>query len=114
MLFPTKPSELATMHTRWLTPLQNDVLLVAAMPQIFTWPERWVAPSARQDAIAWGLVRRGLLHELPKIPGGYEATPLGQEVAALLIAADLTQLEQEAWGMGHEDNEILRKARKFI
>jgi len=100
MLVPAVSIELVTMHARWLTPLQNDVLLVAAMPQIYEWPERWVAQSARQDAIAWGLVRRGLLRELPKIPGGYEATPLGQGVASLLIADDLAQIERDAMAIG--------------
>jgi hypothetical protein len=100
MLIPTASPEPVTTHARWLTPLQNDVLLVAATPQLYGWPERWVAPSVRQDAIAWGLVRRGLLRELPKIPGGYEATPLGQCVASLLIADDLAEFERDALASG--------------
>jgi len=78
----------ACQQARLLTPVQRDVLLVAAMPQIFDWPERWIAPSVRQDAIAWGLVRRGLLREFPLIPGGYETTVLGTLTARMMLEAE--------------------------
>jgi hypothetical protein len=90
----------AALILQQLTPVQKDVLLVAAMPQIYRWSERWVPPSHRQDAIAWGLVRRGVLQESARQLGAYAATALGKQVARLLIAEDLAHDQDMSLSFG--------------
>ncbi len=71
-----------------LTPLQKDILTLVALPQILEWSERWLSTSRRQDAVAGGLIRRGLLHEITDCPGEYEATELGLKTAILAFQED--------------------------
>ena len=71
-----------------LTPLQKDIITLVALPQILEWSDRWLSTSTRQDAVAWGLVRRGLMRETTDCPGEFEVTNLGLEVATLAFDAD--------------------------
>jgi len=71
-----------------LTPLQKDILTLVALPQLLSWSERWLSTSRRQDAVAWGLIRRGLLREMTDRPGEYEATDLGLKTATLAFQED--------------------------
>lgn len=75
------PEEILASH---LTPLQRDVITLAAEPQLCNWPDRWQALSDRQNAIAQGLVRRKLLRAVDQTICMYEATSLGLDVAMLI------------------------------
>lgn len=78
-----------------LTPLQKDIVTLVALPQLLEWTERWLSTSARQNAVAGGLVRRGLLREVTDQPGEYEATPLGMHVAAFAFREDGVGLDAD-------------------
>ena len=71
-----------------LTPLQKDIVTLVALPQILKWSDRWLSTSTRQDAVAGGLMRRGLLHEITDQPGEFEVTALGLQVATLALEAE--------------------------
>jgi|GEM_PF-3545981 len=78
-----------------LTPLQKDITTLVALPQLLDWSDRWASTSSRQDAVAWGLIRRGLLREVTDQPGEFEATPLGLQVAAQAYTEDGANLDIE-------------------
>ncbi len=81
-----------------LTPLQKDIMTLAAAPIIFGWQDRWYPASARLNAMADGLIRRGLLYKTGAGIQSFEVTHIGFQVAKLLIDREENMFCEPAFG----------------